>query len=70
MLTNNNNIIINQNSNADTTPVEISGRIQILDSGDLLISNVRKTDAGLYGCMRSNEAGTVAGEAYLGVMGK
>lgn len=47
-----------------------SGRIQILDSGDLLVSNVRESDAGLYTCMRSNEAGTVQGEAFLTVMGR
>lgn len=47
-----------------------SGRVQFLESGDLLISNVRESDAGLYTCTRSNEAGTVFGEAYLGVMGK
>lgn len=50
--------------------MEYSGRVQVLDSGDLLISNVRETDAGLYACSRSNEAGTVNGQAYLGVMGK
>lgn len=44
--------------------------MQILETGDLLISNVRESDAGLYGCIRANEAGTVFGEAYLGVMGK
>ncbi|XP_037934636.1 protein sidekick isoform X4 [Teleopsis dalmanni] len=48
--------------------VEISSRVQILESGDLLISNIRESDAGLYTCVRSNEAGTVNGEAYLGVM--
>lgn len=50
--------------------MEQSGRVQILDSGDLLISNVRAQDAGLYSCMRSNEAGTVQGEAWLSVMGR
>lgn len=54
----------------ESFPVELSGRVQILDTGDLLISNVRETDAGLYTCQRSNEAGTVGGQAYLGVMGK
>lgn len=54
----------------DAEPVELSGRIQFLDSGDLLISNVRESDAGLYSCIRSNEAGTVNGQAYLIVMGK
>ncbi|XP_067641974.1 protein sidekick isoform X2 [Eurosta solidaginis] len=52
----------------ETQLVEISSRIQILESGDLLISNVRETDAGLYTCVRSNEAGTVNGEAYLSVL--
>lgn len=51
-------------------PIEVSGRVQILETGDLLISNVRETDAGLYTCIRSNEAGSVTGQAYLGVMGK
>lgn len=55
---------------AASIPVELSGRIQVLESGDLLISNVRESDAGLYTCTRANEAGTVNGEAYLGVMGK
>lgn len=54
----------------DSAPVELSNRIQILETGDLLISNVRESDAGLYNCIRANEAGTVTGEAYLGVMGK
>lgn len=54
----------------ETQLVEISSRVQILESGDLLISNIRATDAGLYICVRANEAGTVKGEAYLGVLGK
>ncbi|XP_055684947.1 protein sidekick isoform X2 [Lutzomyia longipalpis] len=52
----------------ESQPIEVSGRVQVLDSGDLLISNVRESDAGLYTCSRSNEAGTVGGEAYLSVM--
>lgn len=55
---------------SDSMPVELSGRVQILETGDLLISNVRETDAGLYTCIRSNEAGSVTGLAYLGVMGR
>lgn len=35
----------------------------------MLISNVRESDAGWYNCIRSNEAGSVTGQAYLGVMG-
>lgn len=54
----------------ESIPIEMTGRIQILESGDLLISNVRESDAGLYTCTRANEAGVVTGEAYLGVMGK
>lgn len=55
---------------SDSVPVEYSGRVQVLDSGDLLISNVRESDAGSYECQRSNEAGTVSGKGYLSVMGE
>lgn len=53
----------------ESNHIEASGRLQVLESGDLLISNVRKEDAGFYTCIRSNEAGSVEGEAYLTVMG-
>ncbi|KAH8411433.1 hypothetical protein KR215_004422, partial [Drosophila sulfurigaster] len=52
----------------ETQLVEMSSRVQILESGDLLISNIRSSDAGLYMCVRANEAGTVKGEAYLAVL--
>ncbi|KAH8397906.1 hypothetical protein KR222_006052, partial [Zaprionus bogoriensis] len=52
----------------ETQLVEISSRVQILESGDLLVSNIRASDAGLYICVRANEAGTVKGEAYLSVL--
>ncbi|XP_032597184.2 protein sidekick [Drosophila grimshawi] len=52
----------------ETQLVEISSRIQVLDSGDLLIANIRASDAGLYMCVRANEAGSVKGEAYLSVL--
>ncbi|XP_041766363.1 protein sidekick isoform X3 [Anopheles merus] len=52
----------------DTYPIETSSRMQILDSGDLLISNVRETDGGLYTCIRENEAGRVIGSGYLTVL--
>ncbi|XP_017048178.1 protein sidekick isoform X7 [Drosophila ficusphila] len=52
----------------ETQLVDISSRVQILESGDLLISNIRSVDAGLYICIRANEAGSVKGEAYLSVL--
>ncbi|XP_044572933.1 protein sidekick isoform X9 [Drosophila ananassae] len=52
----------------ETQLVEISSRVQILESGDLLISNIRPSDAGLYICVRANEAGSVKGEAFLSVL--
>ncbi|XP_046867554.1 protein sidekick, partial [Drosophila willistoni] len=52
----------------ETQLVEISSRVQILESGDLLISNIRASDAGLYICVRANEAGSVKGEAFLSVL--
>lgn len=64
-----NKIIVFFFSGLDTTPVELTGRVQVLENGDLLISNVRESDAGWYNCIRSNEAGSVTGQAYLGVMG-
>ncbi|KAF7276277.1 hypothetical protein GWI33_010711 [Rhynchophorus ferrugineus] len=48
--------------------VQTSSRVQILDTGDLLIAAVRETDAGEYTCIRSNEAGEVRGSARLGVL--
>lgn len=49
--------------------MEIAGRVQLLDSGDLLIAAVKTHDAGKYACLRSNEAGSVNGSAYLSVLG-
>lgn len=54
----------------DDQPVELSGRVQALETGDLLIAAVRATDAGIYTCIRSNEAGAVKGSAHLGVLGE
>lgn len=54
---------------ADTIPVEIAGRVQVLDNGDLLIAAVKSNDAGKYTCIRANEAGSINGSAYLTVMG-
>lgn len=63
-------VLIVESDSTVSIPVELSGRVQILESGDLLISNVRESDAGLYTCTRANEAGSVTGGAHLGVMGK
>ena len=48
--------------------ISFSGRIQILEDGSLLIAKVRSTDRGKYTCIRSNEAGSVRGVAWLSVM--
>ena len=42
--------------------------LQILEDGSLLIARVRATDRGRYTCQRTNEAGTVEGEAWLTVL--
>lgn len=55
---------------SDTTPVEIAGRVQVLESGDLLIADIKPTDAGKYTCIRANEAGSVNGSAYVSVLGE
>jgi Immunoglobulin I-set domain. len=55
---------------ADDLPVTILGRTQILEQGDLLIADVKNTDAGKYTCVRQNEAGRVEASAYLSVLGK
>ena len=48
--------------------LSFSGRIQILEDGSLLIAKVRSTDRGKYTCVRSNEAGSVRGTAWLSVL--
>lgn len=53
----------------DTMPVEIAGRVQVLENGDLLIAAVKLNDAGKYTCIRANEAGSVNGSAYITVLG-
>lgn len=50
--------------------IETSSRVQILDTGDLLIAAVKESDAGQYTCIRSNEAGEVRGSAHLQVLGQ
>jgi protein sidekick len=56
-------------SSTDTQVIAVTGRIQILEAGDLLIAAVRTTDAGKYTCVRSNEAGKLDASAYLTVLG-
>lgn len=53
----------------DSVPVEVSGRLQVLETGDLLIAAVRESDAGRYSCVRANEAGQVSAAGYLSVLG-
>ncbi|XP_048522895.1 protein sidekick [Dendroctonus ponderosae] len=48
--------------------VTTSSRVQILETGDLLIAAVREKDAGSYTCLRTNEAGEVKGSAHLSVL--
>jgi protein sidekick len=55
---------------SDTTPVEIAGRVQVLESGDLLIADIKPSDAGKYTCVRTNEAGSVNASAYVSVLGE
>ncbi|KAG8231178.1 hypothetical protein J437_LFUL007938 [Ladona fulva] len=45
-----------------------SGRIQVVEGGNLLVAAVRESDAGLYECTRANEAGSVSASAYLSVL--
>ncbi|XP_075219912.1 sidekick cell adhesion molecule [Lycorma delicatula] len=52
----------------DNIPLDLSGRLQVLESGDLLIAAVRESDAGKYTCIRVNEAGQVDGSGYLSVL--
>lgn len=53
----------------DAETVEVAGRVQVLESGDLLVAAVKPNDAGKYTCIRANEAGSVNGSAYLTVLG-
>ncbi|XP_065171276.1 protein sidekick-like isoform X3 [Atheta coriaria] len=48
--------------------LEVSGRVQVLENGDLLIAAVRESDAGVYSCLRANEAGQAGGTAYISVL--
>ncbi|XP_050310715.1 protein sidekick isoform X2 [Anthonomus grandis grandis] len=48
--------------------IATTSRVQILETGDLLIAAVREKDAGHYTCIRANEAGEVRGSAHLSVL--
>lgn len=52
----------------DSQPVDLTGRLQVLETGDLLIAAVREGDAGKYTCIRANEAGQVQAAGYLSVL--
>lgn len=54
----------------DSSAVDLSGRLQVLETGDLLIPAVRESDAGKYSCVRANEAGQVTAAGYLSVLGE
>ncbi|KAK0160324.1 hypothetical protein PV328_007750 [Microctonus aethiopoides] len=51
----------------DTIPIDITGRVQLLETGDLSITSVKLNDAGKYTCIRSNDAGSVNGSGYLSI---
>ncbi|CAB3242123.1 unnamed protein product [Arctia plantaginis] len=52
----------------DSLIINLSGRLQALEEGDLLITSTTNADSGKYTCVRSNDAGNVSGEAYLTVL--
>ncbi|XP_048507644.1 protein sidekick isoform X3 [Athalia rosae] len=52
----------------DGDTVEVAGRVQLLDNGDLLVAAVKPNDAGKYTCIRANEAGSVNASAFLTVL--
>ncbi|KAL1423418.1 hypothetical protein MTO96_021173 [Rhipicephalus appendiculatus] len=48
--------------------VQCEGRMQILESGTLVIASVVLADSGKYTCVRANSAGSASAEAYLTVL--
>ncbi|XP_014223021.1 protein sidekick isoform X2 [Trichogramma pretiosum] len=52
----------------DKMPLEIAGRVQVLESGDLVIGNTKRSDAGKYTCVRANEAGSTNASAHISVI--
>lgn len=55
---------------SDSLIINLSGKLQILEDSDLLITSTTTADSGKYTCVRANDAGNVSGEAYLTVLGK
>ena len=53
-----------------STKLNGSPRMVVLPGGSLLIQNVRMSDAGVYRCIASNNAGTDSAKAVLKVGGK
>ncbi|KAL1473615.1 hypothetical protein MTO96_038573, partial [Rhipicephalus appendiculatus] len=53
---------------SDVVPVHSEGRMQILESGTLVIASVVLADSGKYTCVRANSAGSASAEAYLTVL--
>ncbi|XP_045445941.1 protein sidekick isoform X2 [Melitaea cinxia] len=52
----------------DSLIINLSGRLQALEEGDLLITSTTTADSGKYTCIRANDAGNVSGEAYLTIL--
>ncbi|XP_045518694.1 protein sidekick isoform X1 [Pieris brassicae] len=52
----------------DSLIINLSGRLQAVEEGDLLITSTTTADSGKYTCKRANEAGSVSGEAFLTVL--
>lgn len=52
----------------DSLIINLSERAQTLEEGDLLIISTTPADSGKYTCVRSNEAGTISGTAFLTVL--
>ena len=53
----------------ETKPLGGNPRMVVLPGGSLLIQNARMSDAGVYQCVASNNAGTDTTEAILRVKG-